>query len=77
MLKVLGTIGVVAAAMAVCEKAFHDRNGAKQQSELESVAEIELRKILVYAAPPTFLARVSSTDENPTPLRWMARAAGN
>ncbi|HUS18710.1 MAG TPA: hypothetical protein VMZ25_03595 [Terriglobales bacterium] len=77
MLKVLGTIGAVAAAMAVCEKAFHDRYGARPQSELESVAEIELRKILLYAAPPTFLARVSSADENPVPLRWMTRAAGD
>jgi hypothetical protein len=76
MFKVIGTIGAVAAAMAVCERAFYAR-ARRQPSELESVAAAELRKILIYAAPPTFLARVSAVEEKTTPLRWMARAAGN
>jgi hypothetical protein len=72
MLRLLGTIGAVAAAAA-----YYGQARNKQKSELETVAAVELRKILLYAAPPTFLARVSSLDENPAPLRWMGKAAGN
>lgn len=72
MLKVLGTIGAVAVAAAVLGKVKVDR-----PSTLETVAAEELRKVLLYAAPPTFLASVSSTDDTRAPLRWIGRASGN
>lgn len=73
MLKWIGTIGAIAAAAALLEKRAH-----RPQTELETVAGAELRKVLVYAAPPTFLAPVSSLREDKTPLRWLGKTvAGN
>ena len=72
MLKWMGTISAMAAAAVLYEKMKIDR-----RSELETVASIELRKVLRYAAPPTFLARVSSIHESETPLHWLSKAAGN
>lgn len=72
MLKVIGTISAVAAAMMVLEKRM---NGSVRPTELEIVAAEELRKVLVYAAPPTFLATVSSMDDNGPRLRWQERIA--
>jgi hypothetical protein len=71
MLKVLGTIGAMAVAAALYEKARSER-----PTLLETVAAEELRKVLLYAAPPTFLAPVSSTESN-SPLHWLDRASGN
>ncbi len=71
MLKVLGTIGAVAMAAA-----FYGKVRIERPSELETVAAEELRKVLLYAAPPTFLATVSSTDSN-SPLHWLDRASRN
>jgi len=73
MLKLLGTISAVAAAVVVLEK----RMNAGRPTELEVIAAEELRKVLLYAAPPTFLARVSSLDDSTTGLRWLDRASGN
>ena len=56
MLKWMGTISAMAAAAVMYEKMKIDR-----RSELETVASIELRKVLRYAAPPTFLARLSTS----------------
>ncbi|MEO6119238.1 MAG: hypothetical protein ABIP12_01005 [Terriglobales bacterium] len=72
MLKVIGTISAVAAAMMVLEKKM---NGSVRPTELEMVAEEELRKVLIYAAPPTFLATVSSMDDSGPALRWQKRIA--
>lgn len=72
MLKLLGTIGAVAAAAAL-----YENRKARRQPDLETVAAAELRKILIYAAPPTFLAPVSSVNENGEPLHWLGTAAGN
>lgn len=72
MLKLLGTLGAVAAVAALYEK-----RKVRPQTELETVAEAELRKILIYAAPPFFLAQVSTLDENGPALRWMGKAAGS
>lgn len=72
MLKWIGTIGVIAAAAALWEK-----RASRPQTELETVAAAELRKVLRYAAPPTFLASVSSLEEDAAPLRWLGKAAGN
>ncbi|MEO5937293.1 MAG: hypothetical protein ABIP81_08770 [Terriglobales bacterium] len=72
MLKVIGTISAVAAAMMVLEK---KRSGSVRPTELEMVAAEELRKVLIYAAPPTFLATVSSMDDNGPALRWQERIA--
>ncbi|HUR36325.1 MAG TPA: hypothetical protein VM009_00815 [Terriglobales bacterium] len=71
-LKLLGALGAVAAAALVFERSKEWR-----RSELETVASAELRKILLYAAPPTFLAPVSSVEEHPKPLRWLGKAAGH
>ena len=71
MLKLLGTIGAVTAAAVLYQRRFAD-----QQTELETIAEEELRKVLLYAAPPTFLAPVSSIEDTEPRLHWKGRAAG-
>lgn len=71
MLKWIGTFGAVTAAAVVFGKMKTDK-----RSELETTASIELRKVLRYAAPPTFLAPVSSMEETMPRLRWMDKAAG-
>lgn len=38
---------------------------------LDPAAEAELKKVLMYAAPPTFLATVSSVEQQGNTLRWM------
>jgi hypothetical protein len=86
-LKLLGALGAIAAAALVFEKHFEknfgrsfaksfEKNNDWRRSELETVASVELRKILLYAAPPTFLAPVSSVEEHPEPLRWLGKTAG-
>ncbi len=72
MLKVLGTIGAVAVAAA-----FYGKVRTERPFLLETVAAEELRKVLLYAAPPTFLASVSSPDESNSPVQWLERATGN
>ena len=71
MLKWIGTLGAVALAATLYDKRRH----LHKASELESAAETELRKILLYAAPPTFLAPVSEAYEVNPRRRWMDRVA--
>ncbi len=71
MLKWIGTLGAVALAATLYEK----RRSPNAVGELESVAEGELRKILLYAAAPTFLAPVSEAYEVNPRRRWMDRVA--
>lgn len=72
MLKLLGTLGAVTAAAVLYQRHFADR-----RTQLEMTAEEELRKVLLYAAPPTFLASVSVVEEAGMELRWLTKAAGN
>ncbi len=67
MLKWIGTLGAVALAATLYEK----RRGPNAIDELEAVAEGELRKILLYAAPPTFLAPLA-VDQGAGPRRRRA-----
>jgi hypothetical protein len=68
-LKWIGAAGAIAIAAALFEK---KRNGF---SELETAADRELKKILLYAAPPTFLAPVSVVHEERPQRRWADRIA--
>ena len=70
MLKWIGTISAVALAATLLEK-----KRAVQMTELESVAEAELRKVLLYAAPPTFLATVSVVHDDHPRRRWVDRVS--
>lgn len=71
MLKWIGTLGAVALAATLYEK----RRNHSMTGGPESEAENELRKVLLYAAPPTFLAPVSETYEVNPRRRWMDRVA--
>lgn len=71
MLKWIGTIGAVALAARLLER----REITAGSSHLESVAEAELRKVLLYAAPPTFLAPVGVVHDDHPRRRWADRVS--
>lgn len=74
MLKMLGTIGAVMAGAALYERL---RPLRAQETELERTAAAELRKVLLYAAAPTFLAPVQAPDAVGPQRRWLDKAASD
>jgi hypothetical protein len=74
MLKWIGTIGAVALAATLYERRRAIVYGSRD-SELETVAARELRKILIYTAAPTFLAPVSELHHDHPQRRWADRIA--
>lgn len=74
MLRMLGTIGAVMAGAALYERL---RPMKAQETELERTAAAELRKVLLYAAPPTFLAPAGVPADPGPQRRWLDKAASD
>lgn len=74
MLRMLGTIGAVMAGAALYERL---RPMRLQETDLERTAAAELRKVLLYAAPPTFLAPIQAPEAGCPQRRWLDKAASD
>jgi len=74
MLRMLGTIGAVMAGAALYERL---RLLKLEETDLERTAAAELRKVLLYAAPPTFLAPPQMLESGCPQRRWLDKAASD
>lgn len=74
MLRMLGTIGAVMAGAALYERL---KLVKPQETELERTAAAELRKVLLYAAPPTFLTPAQASEAACPQRRWLDKAASD
>lgn len=74
MLRMLGTIGAVMAGAALYERLRPMRS---QETDLERTAAAELRKVLLYAAAPTFLVPAGMPSEGCPQRRWLDKAASD